>query len=49
MRILILFLLFQSNEFLSDRVLIQDHQHRRRDGRADDSAGDRACGPGKQP
>ena len=28
MRILIFFLLFQSTEPLSDRVLIQDHQHR---------------------
>ena len=28
MRFLILFLLFQSNEFLNDRVLVQDHQHR---------------------
>ena len=28
MRFLILFLLFQSTEPLSDRVLVQDHQHR---------------------
>jgi outer membrane protein, heavy metal efflux system len=29
MRFLILFLLFQSNEFLNDRVLIQEHEHQR--------------------
>src|SRR2546426_6246101 len=31
MRILVLFLLFQSTEPLSDRVLVQEHQHRRSD------------------
>jgi outer membrane protein, heavy metal efflux system len=31
MRILVLFLLFQSTEPLSDRVLVQDHEHRRSD------------------
>jgi cobalt-zinc-cadmium efflux system outer membrane protein len=31
MRILFLFLLFQSNEALSDRVLVQEHEHRRAD------------------
>jgi cobalt-zinc-cadmium efflux system outer membrane protein len=31
MRILLLFLLFQSTEPLSDRVLVQEHQHRRTD------------------
>ena len=31
MRILFLFLLFQSTEPLSDRVLVQEHQHRRSD------------------
>jgi outer membrane protein TolC len=31
MRILVLFLLFQSTEPLSDRVLVQQHQHRRSD------------------
>lgn len=31
MRILVLFLLFQSSEPLNDRVLVQEHQHRRAD------------------
>src|SRR5262249_5569998 len=31
MRTLVLFLLFQSTESLSDRVLVQEHQHRRTD------------------
>ena len=31
MRILLLFILFQSTEPLSDRVLVQEHQHRRSD------------------
>src|SRR5262245_47318200 len=31
MRILFLFILFQSTEPLSDRVLVQEHQHRRPD------------------